>query len=69
LDCFLGSGTTLIACEQLGRICHGMEIEPKYADVVVQRWETYTRRKAERIRQPAPTPEEVIIGNAPAAAH
>ncbi len=51
LDPFVGSGTTLIACEQLGRRCLAMEIEPKYCDVVVQRWETYTKRKAELVRE------------------
>ena len=40
----------MIACEQLGRKCYAMEIEPKYCDVVVSRWETYTGKKAERIR-------------------
>jgi DNA modification methylase len=50
LDPFVGSGTTLIACEQLGRRCFAMEIEPKYCDVVVQRWETYTGNTAELIR-------------------
>ena len=38
LDPFLGSGTTLISCEQLDRICYGMEIEPKYCDVIVKRY-------------------------------
>ncbi|MBN9492878.1 DNA modification methylase [bacterium] len=46
---FLGSGTCLIAAEQLGRRCYGMEQEPAYVDVVVRRWEEYTGRKAERI--------------------
>ena len=45
-DPFLGSGTTLIACEQLGRKCMGLEIEPKYCDVIVERWETLTGKKA-----------------------
>ena len=45
-DPFLGSGTTLIACEQLGRICYGMEIDPVYCDVIVKRWETLTGQKA-----------------------
>ncbi len=45
---FCGSGTTLIACEQLGRKCYGMEISPAYCDVIVQRWENLTGRKAER---------------------
>jgi len=53
LDPFLGSGTTLIACEQLGRTCMGMEIEPLYVDVIVKRWETLTGKKAERVLQPA----------------
>lgn len=47
-DPFLGSGTTLIASEQLGRKCYGMEISPSYCDVIVKRWETLTGRKANR---------------------
>jgi DNA modification methylase len=50
LDCFAGSGSTLIACEQLGRRCYALEIEPKYVDVIVERWETYTGKKAELVR-------------------
>jgi len=46
-DPFIGSGTTLIAAEQLGRKCYGMEIDPRYCDVIVKRWETLTGRKAE----------------------
>jgi len=45
---FLGSGTTLIACEQLGRRCFGIEIDPGYCDVIVQRWENLTGKKAVR---------------------
>ena len=45
-DPFLGSGTTLIACEKTGRICYGMEIEPHYCDVIVKRWENFTGKKA-----------------------
>ena len=45
-DPFLGSGTTLIACEQLGRKCYGLEIEPKYVDVILQRWENFTGKTA-----------------------
>jgi DNA modification methylase len=45
---FCGSGTTLIAAEQLGRKCFGMEISPQYCDVIVKRWETLTGRKAVR---------------------
>jgi DNA modification methylase len=48
-DPFLGSGTTLIAAEQLGRKCYGMEISPAYCDVIVKRWETFTGRKAELV--------------------
>lgn len=45
-DSFLGSGTTLIAAEQLGRKCYGMEISPQYCDVIVKRWEALTGRQA-----------------------
>jgi DNA modification methylase len=45
-DLFLGSGTTLIAAEQLGRKCYGMEISPQYCDVIVARWEKLTGQKA-----------------------
>ena len=48
LDPFLGSGTTLIACEKLNRKCYGIEIDPIYCDVIVERWETYTGKKAKR---------------------
>lgn len=47
-DPFCGSGSTLMACEQLGRRCYAMELEPKYCDVIVKRWEDYTGRQAER---------------------
>jgi len=47
-DPFIGSGTTLIAAEQLNRRCYGMEISPRYCDVIVKRWETLTGKKAER---------------------
>lgn len=42
LDTFLGSGSTLIASEKTGRICYGIELDPKYVDVIVQRWVDYT---------------------------
>jgi len=45
---FAGHGGTLIACEQLGRRCYAMEIEPKYCDVAVRRWEEFTGKKATR---------------------
>jgi len=46
-DPFLGSGTTLIAAEKTGRKCYGMELDPKYCDVIVKRWEEFTGKKAE----------------------
>jgi len=49
VDPFLGSGTTLIACEQLGRTCYGMEISPQYCDVIVNRWEKLTGKKAKLV--------------------
>ena len=49
IDYFLGSGSTLIACEKTNRKCYGMEIDPHYCDVIVKRWEDYTGNKAERI--------------------
>jgi site-specific DNA-methyltransferase (adenine-specific) len=47
-DPFAGSGTSIVACEQRGRVCRAMEIDPRYADVCVARWEKLTGRKAER---------------------
>ena len=50
LDPFGGSGTTLIACEQLGRTCYMMEIDPKYVQVIIDRWEKLTGEKAVLVR-------------------
>lgn len=50
LDCYLGSGSTVIACEQTNRICYGMEIDPAYIDVIIQRWENFTGREAKLLR-------------------
>lgn len=47
LDLFGGSGSTLIACEQLDRVCYMMELDPKYCDVIVDRWEKFTGKKAQ----------------------
>ena len=51
LDIFGGSGSTLIACEQLNRRCYMMELDPKYCDVIVKRWEEFTGQTAKRIRK------------------
>jgi DNA modification methylase len=48
LDLFLGSGSTLMACEQTNRICHGLEIDPAYIQVIIQRWEKATGKQAVR---------------------
>lgn len=50
VDLFLGSGSTLIAAHQMGRSCYGMELDPRYCDVIVKRWEILTGRKAELVR-------------------
>lgn len=46
LDGFGGSGSTLIACEKTGRVARLMELDPKYCDVIVKRWEDWTGKKA-----------------------
>lgn len=53
LDLFLGSGTTLIACERTGRICYGIEIEPRYCDIILRRWEQATGQTAILLDRPA----------------
>jgi DNA modification methylase len=66
-DPFLGSGTTLIAAEQLGRTCYGMEISPAYCDVIVRRWEALTGSRAARVDSegneagPMPEPQEAAV--------
>lgn len=49
IDMFLGSGSTLIAAEKLNRKCYGMELDEKYCDVIIERWEQFTGLKAEKI--------------------
>lgn len=49
LDAFGGSGTTIIACESLGRICYMMELDPHYCDVIIDRWEQFTGKKAKKL--------------------
>jgi len=48
VDLFLGSGSTLIAAEKTNRKCYGMELDPKYCDVIVKRWEDFTGKKASK---------------------
>lgn len=50
LDLFGGSGSTLIACEQLNRNCYMIELDPKYVDVIIQRWEEFTGLKAVKLK-------------------
>jgi DNA modification methylase len=42
LDSFLGSGSTLIAAERTGRVCHGIELDPIHVDTAINRWQRYT---------------------------
>tara|TARA_Y100000401_G_C8319471_1_gene224431 strand:+ start:738 stop:1823 length:1086 start_codon:yes stop_codon:yes gene_type:complete len=51
LDLFLGSGSTLIACEKTNIKCYGMELDPHYCDVIVKRWEEFTGNKADRVKR------------------
>lgn len=51
LDIFGGSGTTLIACEQLDRECYMMELDPHYCDVIIARWEKFTGNTATKIQE------------------
>ena len=49
VDLFGGSGTTLMASEQTGRRCYMMEYDPYYVDIIIDRWENFTGRKAVKI--------------------
>ena len=50
IDFFGGSGSTLISCEHLGRNCYTIELDPRYVDVMIDRWETLTGQKAVKIK-------------------
>jgi DNA modification methylase len=73
LDPFLGSGTALLACEKIGRICYGLEFEPRYVDTAIRRWQEYTGRDAILMStggtlsspQPGSLPTLPAFGNAP----
>jgi DNA modification methylase len=54
VDLYLGSGSTLIACEKTQRKCFGMEIDPQYCQVIIDRWEKFTGKKAEQIKEAKP---------------
>jgi DNA modification methylase len=72
LDGFGGSGTTMMACEQMGRACFTMEKDPVYCDVIVKRWEQFTGKKAEllsgRAGEGGPVQAEDLGGMIPAEA-
>ena len=46
IDCFCGTGTSIIAAEKLGKIGYGIELDPKYCDVIINRWQDFTGEKA-----------------------
>ncbi len=59
-DPFVGSGTTIIAAETIGRRCHAIEIDPVYVDIAVRRWEAHTGRVAQlEPRMPAEVPKGI----------
>jgi site-specific DNA-methyltransferase (adenine-specific) len=49
IDLFGGSGSTLMACEQMERKCYSMELDPKYVDVIIKRWEEHTSKKTKKL--------------------
>jgi DNA modification methylase len=65
LDLFGGSGSTLIACEKTGRVNRSMELDPKYCDVIIKRWQDFTGQKAVHAES-GKTFDEVSNGNAQA---
>ena len=65
LDLFAGSGSTLIACEQLNRICYSMELDPKYASVIIRRYvESYGDDDVFLVRGSEKVPYSQVIKNA-----
>jgi len=48
LDVFGGSGSTMIACEKIGRSCYTMEFDPCYVDIIIERWEKISGKKAQK---------------------
>ena len=49
LDCFAGSGSTLLACENTNRVCYAIELEPNYCDVILHRFEQLTGEKVQLV--------------------
>ena len=65
LDTFLGSGTTLIAAERCGRRFRGVEIDPAYVDVAIERWQAITGKEAQRLEGGVALTKRVGRGNPP----
>jgi DNA modification methylase len=65
LDPFMGSGTTIMAAERVGRRAYGLEIDPRYVDVAVQRWQAHTKRDAV-LQGSGQTFEEIAAGRSKA---
>lgn len=63
LDLFNGSGTTIMACEQNKRVARCMELDPRYVDAAIKRWETFTGKKAEKIAGADETAEAEKVGD------
>ena len=55
LDTFCGSGTTVLAAERVGRRAYGIELEPRYVDVTIRRWQAFTQRDAIQSKRAAPS--------------
>jgi DNA modification methylase len=49
-DIFMGSGSSLIACEKTKRTCYGIELDPLYCGAIIKRWEDFTGKKSEQIK-------------------
>lgn len=60
LDLFGGSGSTLIACEQMNKTCYTMELDPKYVDVIIARWEQFTGEKAVLLNENVDAFESIV---------